>query len=240
MNSTWSTWTEEFIIPTGDCISCVVELKKIPKCPHLVIGHNGFGDFVVWDIRKRINISRFSGSGAPIKQFLPISLLSWQPVFGNADTKWCIDEIITATKLGFSGHKDCSFLPLEDEDVAIWLLVSDAQHEHLSSNCQANMSGWWRLALLVKDRIILGGTLDPRATAIGAAFDHGIMGRDDGLVYMWELSTGARLGVLHHFKGGSVSCIASNDGSSPKVVAVAADDGQLLVYFHKQRNLVTK
>ncbi|KAK8657536.1 hypothetical protein V6N13_035767 [Hibiscus sabdariffa] len=252
-----SAWTEEFIIPAGDSISCVVELKKIPKCPHLVIGHNGFGDFVLWDIRKRINISRFSGSGTPIKQFLPISLLSWQPVFGNADTKWCIDEIMTATKLGFSGHKDCSFLPLEEEDVAIWLLVSDAQYEHLSSNCQANMSGWWRLALLVKDRIILGGTLDPSnlvtallilnmrrhfayaavmwATAIGAAFDHGIMGRDDGLVYMWELSTGARLDVLHHFKGGSVSCIASNDGSSPKVVAVAADDG---LVFSKGLNKV--
>ncbi|GMI99857.1 hypothetical protein like AT1G26330 [Hibiscus trionum] len=244
MNSTWSAWTEESIIPAGDCISCcVVELKKIPKCAHLVIGHNGFGDFVLWDIRKRVNISTFSGSGAPIKQFLPISLLSWQPVFGHADMKGCIDEIITATKLGFSEHKDCSFLPIKGEDVAIWLLVltnSDDQHEHLSSICQANTSGSWRLALLVKDRVILGGTLDPRAAAIGAAFDHGIMGRDDGLVYMWELSTGARLGVLHHFKGGSVSCIASNDGSSLKVVAVAADDGQLLVYFHKQQNLVTK
>lgn len=44
-----SAWTEKFIIPGGDCISsCVVELKRIPKCARLVIGHNGFGEFVVW------------------------------------------------------------------------------------------------------------------------------------------------------------------------------------------------
>ncbi|MFQ6637472.1 hypothetical protein Gotur_012626 [Gossypium turneri] len=205
MNSTWSAWTEEFIIPSGDCISaCVVELKRIPKCAHLVIGHNGFGDFVIWDILKRVIISRYSGSGDPIKQFLPISLLSWQPVFSYDDMKERIDEITTSTKFWFSKHKDSSFLPLEGKDVAIWLLVltnSDPQHEHLSSNGLANTSRWWRLALLVKDTMILGSTLDPRAATVSASLDHGIMGRDDGLVYMWELSTGTRLGVLHHFKG---------------------------------------
>ncbi|XP_039047064.1 uncharacterized protein LOC120187414 [Hibiscus syriacus] len=164
MNSTWSAWTEEFIIPAGDFISCVVELKKIRKCVHLVIGHNGFGDFVLWDIMKRVSISRFSSSGDPIKQFIPISLLSWQPVFSYADMKGCIDEILAATKFWFLERKDRSFLPLEGEDVAIWLLVSttsDAQHEHLSSNCQANTTGW-SLALLVKDTVILGSTIDPR------------------------------------------------------------------------------
>ncbi|XP_038997347.1 uncharacterized protein LOC120122221 [Hibiscus syriacus] len=193
MNSTWSAWTEEFIIPAGDFISCVVELKKIPKCVHLVIGHNGFGDFILC----------------------------------YADMKGCNDQIIAETKFWFSEHKDRTFLPLEGEDVAIWLLVSttsDAQHEHLSSNCQANTTGW-RLALLVKDTVILGSTIDPRAAAVGASLDHGIVGRDDGLVYMWELSTGTRLNVLHHFKGGSVSCIATDEEWRPNVVAVASGDG---------------
>ncbi|XVE91644.1 hypothetical protein REPUB_Repub01dG0027700 [Reevesia pubescens] len=245
MNSAWSAWTEEFITPAGDCrSSCVVELKRIPKCAHLVIGHNGFGEFVVWDILKRVIISRFSASGDPIKQFLPISVFSRQAGFSYADLNGHINETITATKIWFSEHKDCSFLPLEGEDIAVWLLVStvsdsDAQHEHLSSNCQSNSSRWWRLALLVKDRVILGSTLDPRAAAIGASFDHGIMGRDDGLVYMWELSTGTRLGVLHHFKGGSVSCIATDD-LRPDVLAVATDDGQLLVYLHNQENFAKK
>ncbi|TYH96539.1 hypothetical protein ES332_A12G184200v1 [Gossypium tomentosum] len=242
MNSTWSAWTEEFILPSGDWVSpCVVELKRIPKCAHLVIGHNGFGDFVIWDILKRVNISRYSGSGDPIKQFLPISLLSWQPVFSYDDMKERIDEITTSTKFWFSKHKDSSFLPLEGKDVAIWLLVlsnSDAQHEHLSSNHLANTSRW-RLALLMKDTMILGSTLDPRAATVSASLDHGIMGREDGLVYMWELSTGTRLGVLHHFEGGRVSCIAT-DESRPEVVAVAANDGQLLLYLHNQENLVKK
>ncbi|MBA0834652.1 hypothetical protein Goarm_006982 [Gossypium armourianum] len=300
MNSTWSAWTEEFIIPSGDCISaCVVELKRIPKCAHLVIGHNGFGDFVIWYVlvfyildatfcaegtRLQRGFLVFASPGDPIKQFLPISLLSWQPVFSYDDMKERIDEITTSTKFWFSKHKDSSFLPLEGKDVAIWLLVltnSDAQHEHLSSNRLANTSRCWRLALLVKDTMILGSTLDPSnqkksgncsmlilnvriyenvfahmqllyvvlenycinlwllAATVSASLDHGIMGRDDGLVYMWELSTGTRLGVLHHFKGGRVSCIAT-DESRPEVVAVAADDGQLLLYLHNQENLVKK
>lgn len=28
--------------------SCIVELKRIPRSAHLVIGHNGFGEFSLW------------------------------------------------------------------------------------------------------------------------------------------------------------------------------------------------
>lgn len=40
-----------------------------------------------------------------------------------------------------------------------------------------------------------------RAVAIGTSADHGIIGTCDGLVYMWELSTGMKLRDLHSFKG---------------------------------------
>lgn len=68
------------------------------------------------------------------------------------------------------------------------------------NDCQTNPVGWWRLALLVKNMVILGSALDPRAAAIDASASHGIIGTHDGLVYMWELSTGTKLGSLHYFK----------------------------------------
>ncbi|RVW57988.1 Replication protein A 70 kDa DNA-binding subunit B [Vitis vinifera] len=88
---------------------------------------------------------------------------------------------------------------------SVWLLVatlsdSDTQHDNQMNDCQTNPVGWWRPALLVKNMVILGSALDPRAAAIGASASHGIIGTHDGLVYMWELSTGTKLGSLHYFK----------------------------------------
>ncbi|KAF3650096.1 hypothetical protein CQW23_25468 [Capsicum baccatum] len=68
------------------------------------------------------------------------------------------------------------------------------------------------------------------ATAMGFSVGHGIIGRSDGLVYMWELSTGKKLQNLHHFKDAAVSSIVSDD-SSHRAVAIASDGGQLLVYL---------
>ncbi|KAK0574811.1 hypothetical protein LWI29_029475 [Acer saccharum] len=147
-----------------------------------------------------------------------------------------------ATKNLFLEHNENnSFLPSEGKDVAIWLLVqsvsdSDAQHDY-SSDCQTNPTGLWRLALLVKNMVILGSPLDPRAAAVNASAGHGIIGTHDGLVYMWELSTGTKLGTLHDFKGGTISCIATN-GSRPRVIAVAGAGGQLQVYLHGRNNIV--
>lgn len=45
-----------------------------------------------------------------------------------------------------------------------------------------------------------------RAAAVGASAGHGIIGTSDGLVYMWELSTGTKLAMLHHFRGMFLSC----------------------------------
>ncbi|GLT36955.1 hypothetical protein SLA2020_113000 [Shorea laevis] len=239
MNETWSAKTEEFVIPANDCISpCIVELKRIPKCT-LVVSHNGFGEFSIWDILNRVIISMFSASGNSISQFVPISLITWNPLSLNADMKEHIDEIMAVTKAWVSKNTDnCCLLPSET-NVAVWLLVSNfsesgASYKHTSGHCQENPVKRWRLALLVKNMVILGSALDPSAATVGASAGQGIMGTHDGHVYMWELSTGIKLGILHHFKGCNVSCIATDD-TTPGVLAVGADDGQLLVYLQQPR-----
>ncbi|KAJ6689891.1 hypothetical protein OIU85_006208 [Salix viminalis] len=239
MNSAWSAPTEEFIISANDCISpCIVELKRVPNCASLVVGNNGFGEFTVWDVSKRMFMARVSSPSASACQFFPISSFSWQRVvhgFHYSTVEEQINGIVDATKLWFSENSECySLPPLDGEDIAIWLLVStipelDTQEDYISSDCGINPVGWWRLALLVKNMLILGGALDPRAAAIGSSSGNGIIGTFDGLVYMWEFTTGTKLGTLHHFEGESVSCIAT-DNSKPGVISVAGDKGQLVVY----------
>ncbi|KAJ0037653.1 hypothetical protein Pint_23475 [Pistacia integerrima] len=245
MDSTWSARIEEFVISVDDYIyPCIVELKKIPNSASLVVGHNGFGEFGLWDISRRAFLSRFCAPSTSIYQFFPINFFRWRrdvSVSSGTSLAENIKGIMDATDLWFSKHhENNSFLQSEGEDIAIWLLVStasvsEAQHNHISSDCQTNPVRFWRLALLVKNTVILGSTLDPRAAAIGALSGHGIIGTDDGLVYAWELSSGTKLGTLHHFKGGTVSCIATDDSNS-QVLAVAGDGGQLLLYMHSGKN----
>lgn len=40
-----------------------------------------------------------------------------------------------------------------------------------------------------------------RSDIAGTVSGHGVAGTLDGLVYLWDLSTGAKLGSLHDFKG---------------------------------------
>ncbi|XP_048232822.1 uncharacterized protein LOC8264610 isoform X2 [Ricinus communis] len=239
MNSVWSAPTEEFTIQSNDyTYPCIMELKRIPKCTSLVIGHDGFGEFTLWDISKRIFVSKFSSPSNSVHQFSPISLFHWQrEVHGlsYSNVEAHVNRLMDATKM-FSGHSINHSLP--HEDIAIWFLVStapdsDALHDYGSSHSQINPVGYWRLALLMKNSLILGSALDPRAAAIGTSAGHGIIGTLDGLVYMWELLTGKKLGTLHKFKGGSASCIATDDSGSG-VLAIADDKGQLLVYLCPQ------
>ncbi|KAK3421812.1 hypothetical protein EUGRSUZ_G02429 [Eucalyptus grandis] len=68
---------------------------------------------------------------------------------------------------------------------------------------------------------------------VGVLSGQGIIATNGGCIYMWELSTGKRLGTPHQFPGGSVSCIATSD-STPAVFAAVGDGGKLLVYRHSQ------
>ncbi|KAI4357999.1 hypothetical protein L6164_001908 [Bauhinia variegata] len=241
MNSSWREKIEDFMIPDYDSISPgIVELKKVPKCANLVVGRDCFGEFSLWDISKRNCVSSFSASTNPINQFFPISLFHWQtedPGFSHASLEEQAEKLLEATNLWFSEYKETSsFLPSENGDLAMWLLVSTAsdiksQHDYVSSDCKIQ-TGSWRLALLVKNAVLLGSPLDPRAASIGVSGGHGIIGTSDGLVYMWELSRGSRLGTLHKFQDGAVTFIATDD-SSGGALAVAGG-GKLLVYLQQK------
>ncbi|CAN0896213.1 hypothetical protein LINGRAHAP2_LOCUS18346 [Linum grandiflorum] len=225
MDSTWSTSKEEHTISNmGYYSPRIVELKSIPKSASLVLGHDGFEEFTLWDISRRTFISRFSAPGASVHAFNPISWFSWQTkahCFSsyNPEDDY-VSRTMEATKSSLtdnpSPHK-------EGEGIAIWLLIS-------TNNATDDPVGSWRLALLAKNTMILGATLDPGAVAVGTIAGRGVIATDDGAVSMWDLLTGNKLGSLHHFKDGRVSCIARDDSSSSSCFAVGSQTGQLLVY----------
>ncbi|KAJ0257810.1 DNA binding protein [Hirschfeldia incana] len=231
MNSNWRGPTEEFVILANPCISsCIVELKKIPKCPHLIIGHNGIGEFTVWDIGTRSQVSRFVSPRDRIFEFIPTSLFAWHPLHSNSTMEDHIDMILAATKLWFSkGINNKTLVPAEVKDTAIWLLVSTDPDPEVNCDSVERPGRFWRLALLVRNQVILGSPLDPRADVAGTVSGHGVTGTVDGLVYLWDMSTGLKLGSLHDFKGQGVSCISSDDSGN---ICIASEDGQLLVYCH--------
>ncbi|KAJ0094151.1 hypothetical protein Patl1_16657 [Pistacia atlantica] len=256
MDSTWSAQIEEFVISVDDYIyPCIVELKKIPNSASLVVGHNGFGEFGLWYVASeflsslgyfetslsvKVLCSKHFNLSILSNKFLLLAkryLCFHQELVWRRTSKelWmqqiCGSQNTMRTILFFSRRgKILPFGFLSQLPLFLKLNMN-----HISSDCQTNPVRFWRLALLVKNMVILGSTLDPRAAAIGAFSGHGIIGTDDGLVYAWELSSGTKLGTLHHFKGSTVSCIATDDSNS-QVLAVAGDGGQLLLYMHSGKN----
>ncbi|KAI3867403.1 hypothetical protein MKX03_036530 [Papaver bracteatum] len=234
MNSRWSAWENEFDLPGLGYISpSLVEIKRVPKCDSLLVGQDGFGNFGLWDISKRILLSRYSYTGSSVIQVLPIGFFR-VPCFSGADVEEHMNGIMAATKACFSSScEDPAFSSPNDEGMAVWVFIyaagdSEIQYQHRLSGIKPRPTGCWRLALLVKNTLILGSALDPRASAVDASAGYGVIGTTDGLVHIWELTTGMKLVDLpNNIKGGSVSCIASDKSG---VVAVANEQGHLLVY----------
>ncbi|GFP95321.1 hypothetical protein PHJA_001676400 [Phtheirospermum japonicum] len=194
MNSGWSGQKEECYLPTFDCMfPSIVELKTIPKFASLVVGHNGFGEFGLWDIENRNLVSKFSSPGMSVMGFVPVSVFRWQRK-GECKAKALVQEIMDATRISFSGRSENHFFSPEDRDATVWLListVSDPESEPYQSSEQeeANRGGFWKLALLVNNTVITGRK---------------------------------KLGNLHSFKGSRVSCITA-DSSNSGALAVASE-----------------
>ncbi|XP_047318269.1 uncharacterized protein LOC124921637 [Impatiens glandulifera] len=239
MNSTWSAPTETYDLSTCDCIfPCIVELKRIPNSAALVIGHNGFGEFGIWDICQRVLVARYSCPSTSILQIAPVTVFRWKGqgrASMNPFENDRIDAILTATEKSFSKHPENNspILPTEkEENMVIWLLVSttsDTEQKFKSSDSQMNLGGSCRLALLMENKVTLGSALESRATALGTSAGHGILGTCDGCLYTWEISTGIKLQVLHHLEGKAITCIAMDQDSCTEFLAVAS--GEHLLFY---------
>ncbi|KAH0454266.1 hypothetical protein IEQ34_016190 [Dendrobium chrysotoxum] len=227
MNLTWSENLEEFMLPTFDHISpMILELKRVPNYDSLIIGHNGLGDFGIWEISKRVLLAKFSSPGSTVFQIIPISVFHWQ-VNATFPTTQSAEHIMESMQ-----KTNCEiFLGSSFEDMSIWILIStapDLETELEAKGLGTSPAGLWRLALMTKNMIIMGNILDPRATAVDASGDNGVIGTSDGFLYKWELPSGRKLGNLSSIQCG-VSCVAL-DGKSG-ALAVADKDGKLQVFI---------
>ncbi|WOL07758.1 hypothetical protein Cni_G16505 [Canna indica] len=231
MNCNWREALEEFALPSFNYSTPAIELKTIPKSNSLIVGHDGAGSFGLWDISKRILLSRFSIPGSVIFQILPIGMFSFEDM---AIPSTCQEmKLMQETLEANYWVTETAASPLQlREDIAIGLLVSTASHSeaqvdhHLKEpNMYSNRC--WRLALLIKSIVVMGSVLDKRASSVDASADYGIIGTYDGLLYKWELSSGKKLANLLHLKWGSILCTSVDAESG--VLAVADDKCRLLI-----------
>ncbi|KAK8961610.1 hypothetical protein KSP40_PGU021864 [Platanthera guangdongensis] len=226
MNLTWSEHLEEFMLPTLDCVSPrILELRGMPNCNSLIVGHNGLGDFGLWELSKRVLLAKFSSPKSTIYQIIPVYVFNWQMNSTFSTSLQSADH-----NMHIMHQTDYKILLGSSfENIAIWILISatDIASETEVKGLGIDHTGFWRLALMTKNTLIMGNSLDPRATAVDASANNGIIGTSDGLFYKWELSSGRKLGNLTSIKCG-VSCVAL-DGKTG-AAAVAGRDGRLQVF----------
>lgn len=118
---------------------------------------------ILRDISTRTFVARFSSPSTSVCQFLPIALYRWQ-----SKAHGHINDLAAARKALFLEQCENGMsTPIDGENVAVWLFIStvcktDAQQDFQSTDRKINPVGFWRLALLVENRVILGSALDSR------------------------------------------------------------------------------
>lgn len=119
--------------------------------------------FQLRDISTRSLVSRFVSPSNMIFEFIPTSLFAWHPLHSHSTMEDHIDMILAATKLWFSkGINNKTLVPAEVKDTAIWLLVSTDPDPDVKCDTVERPGRCWRLALLVRNQVILGSPMDPR------------------------------------------------------------------------------
>uniref|UniRef100_A0ACD5XQ02 Uncharacterized protein n=1 Tax=Avena sativa TaxID=4498 RepID=A0ACD5XQ02_AVESA len=227
----WSAISEEYVISSlGNVGPSILELRKIPKSSSLIIGHDGAGGFCLWDISKRTLLSTFAAPGNIVFQILPVGLCSLQEDIVHAsvnDIERRLREITVSDKSAKDDKE--SILMLSGKDIAVWIMVSSASVAEYQHDLRAKEhNARWRLALLANKKVFMGNIFDPRATSVDATGNYGFAGTYEGLLYMWELSSGRKLTSTQCFNSVRVSRVAVDAKSS--VVAVADNGCELLLY----------
>ncbi|PWA72806.1 hypothetical protein CTI12_AA266830 [Artemisia annua] len=238
MNSQWSAPIDKCYLPTSDSKSnSIVGLKRIPNFPDLIVGHSAFGDFYLWDLRRRIIVSKFSAPGSSYLPFLPINLYRFPGQASSttgACTKKQVADIIEETQRWSLDTENHASFPVKEDNLSLLLLMPsvlnlDLRNGHPYKDSGVSPVGCWSLTLLAKSKLVSENALDPSATIAGASAGYGIIGTSDGSLYIWELATGTKFRCLSHWKGATMSCLTADDSDSG-AFAVAVDGNQLQVY----------
>lgn len=138
----------------------------------MIISHPQYFQHFPRDIAKRNCVTSFSALISPINEFFPISLFRWQTKgsgFSYASEEEQSDKLLEATNLWYTDQRETCWFPPSEEDVAMWSFVSttsdpDYCHNHVStsSSYDTHTATNWRLALLMKNSITFGSSLDIR------------------------------------------------------------------------------
>lgn len=227
----WSEISEQYVIPSlGTMGPSVLELRRMPKSCSLIMGHDGAGGFCLWDITKRTLLATFAAPGNIVFQIRPVGFCSLQEDIIHTPVHDLDKKLREITISDMSRKSDGkSFMMPSREDIAVWILISSASVAEYQHDLQAKEhNARWRLALLAKNRVLMGNVLDTRVTTLDAYGNYGFAGTNGGLLYLWELSSGRKLTGTQCFNRGRVECVTVDAKSG----AVAATDGgcHVLVY----------
>ncbi|KAH9298103.1 hypothetical protein KI387_029785, partial [Taxus chinensis] len=240
MDISWRMCSEEFVLPSSGHTSSIWELLAVPRLSHLIIGHDCNGYYVIWDVSRRLILSKFCSVEYKIFQSFVLGTVMQN---GHDDMSVSFTDCELLDK--FDNRKDLkdNMVPREqdesrmegndfpclhsEDNIAVCLLVlavpyKDEVQRNQAEYCdELKQKGLWRFALLENSVFLVGSTLDERASAASILYQSGVMGTSEGYIYTWEAMTGRKVFASRDFEGVGISCISANQISNAFAVAGA-------------------
>ncbi|RWW62765.1 hypothetical protein BHE74_00030087 [Ensete ventricosum] len=156
---------EEMVIPEKTAFD-TSRLQFTPDSQSLVFLSSIKVPLCRLDVSRRALLATFSSPGNLIFQMLPVGIFGNkdETIFSAAQEMEHMQEILKAND--WVTEDAANPLPLR-QDIAVWILVSAAsdledQVAYQLKEPNRRPDRWWRLALLLKNMVIMGSVLDPR------------------------------------------------------------------------------